>query len=204
MKKKIIISLLLIIPFISIVLVIIFRAKFLPNNEDIIRELKNIKCYETKVEYIIKNTKGEEREDTIQYYSSEDGVRIEFEDEKVKVYKEDGIHVKDSSDSNEYVIDEGMDILHSLAFMNKILSYPLKSDSIKEEIENIELDNSILEYNLQFINKEWYKLLELKYKFKKNETQISLEMNISQSQVNKIKQKAIADIRRWEEWRKVE
>lgn len=53
MKKKIIISLLLIIPFISIVLVIIFRAKFLPNNEDIIRELKNIKCYETKVEYII-------------------------------------------------------------------------------------------------------------------------------------------------------
>ena len=111
MKKKIIISLLLIIPFISIVLVIIFRAKFLPNNEDIIRELKNIKCYETKVEYIIKNTKGEEREDTIQYYSSEDGVRIEFEDEKVKVYKEDGIHVKDSSDSNEYVIDEGMDIL---------------------------------------------------------------------------------------------
>ena len=132
MKKKIIISLLLIIPFISIVLVIIFRAKFLPNNEDIIRELKNIKCYETKVEYIIKNTKGEEREDTIQYYSSEDGVRIEFEDEKVKVYKEDGIHVKDSSDSNEYVIDEGMDILHSLAFMNKILSYPLKSDSIKE------------------------------------------------------------------------
>ena len=70
--------------------------------------------------------------DTIQYYSSEDGVRIEFEDEKVKVYKEDGIHVKDSSDSNEYVIDEGMDILHSLAFMNKILSYPLKSDSIKE------------------------------------------------------------------------
>ena len=68
----------------------------------------------------------------------------------------------------------------------------------------IALDNSILEYNLQYINEEWYKLLELKYKFKKNETQISLEMNISQSQVNKIKQKAIADIRRWEEWRKVE
>lgn len=73
-----------------------------------------------------------------------------------------------------------------------------------EEIENIELDNSILEYNLKYINEEWYKLLELKYKFKKNETQISFEMNISQSQVNKIKQKAIANIQRWEEWRKVE
>lgn len=132
MKKKIIISLLLLIPFISIVLIIIFRVNFLPDNEDIIRNLKNIKCYETKVEYIVKNSKGEEREETIQYYSNEEGVRIDFEDGKTKVYKEDGIHVKDSADSNEYVIDEGMDILHSLAFMNKILSYPLKSDSIKE------------------------------------------------------------------------
>ena len=88
--------------------------------------------------------------------------------------------------------------------LKRKLSKEIEIEEIKEEIENIELDNSILEYNLQFINKEWYKLLELKYKFKKNETQISLEMNISQSQVNKIKQKAIADIRRWEEWRKVE
>lgn len=88
--------------------------------------------------------------------------------------------------------------------LKRKLSKEIEIEDIKEEIENIELDNSILEYNLQYINEEWYKLLELKYKFKKNEVQISLEMNISQSQVNKIKQKAIADIRRWEEWRKVE
>lgn len=88
--------------------------------------------------------------------------------------------------------------------LKRKLSKEIEIEELKEEIENIELDNSILEYNLQYINEEWYKLLELKYKFKKNETQISLEMNISQSQVNKIKQKAIADIRRWEEWRKVE
>lgn len=88
--------------------------------------------------------------------------------------------------------------------LKRKLSKEIEIEELKEEIENIELDNSILEYNLQYINEEWYKLLELKYKFKKNEVQISLEMNISQSQVNKIKQKAIADIRRWEEWRKVE
>ena len=45
MRKKIIITLLLIIPFISIVLVVIFRGVLSPNNEEIIRELKNIKCY---------------------------------------------------------------------------------------------------------------------------------------------------------------
>ena len=132
MKKKIIITLLLIIPFISIFLVVIFRGIISPNNEEIIRELKNIKCYETKVEYIVKNSKGEEREDTVQYYSRDKGVRVEFKDDKIKLYKEDGIHVKDNSSTGEYVIESDMDILHSMAFMNKILSYPLKSDSIKE------------------------------------------------------------------------
>ena len=88
--------------------------------------------------------------------------------------------------------------------LKRKLSKEIEIEEIKEAIDNIELDNSIREQNLQFSNKEGYKLLELKYKFKKNETQISLEMNISQSKVNKIKQKAIADIRRWEEWRKVE
>ena len=41
----------------------------------------------------MKNSKGEEREETTQYYSKDDGVRIEFADEKVKLYKSDGIHV---------------------------------------------------------------------------------------------------------------
>ncbi|MBQ8999017.1 MAG: hypothetical protein IJ086_10085 [Clostridium sp.] len=132
MKKKIIITLLLIIPFISIFLVVIFRGILSPSNEDIIRDLKNIKCYETKVEYIVKNSKGEERESTVQYYSKEEGVRVEFDDDKVKLYKSDGIHVRDNSSTGEYVIESDMDILHSMAFMNKILSYPLKSDSMKE------------------------------------------------------------------------
>lgn len=132
MKKKIIITLLLIIPFISIFLVVIFRGILSPDNEEIIRDLKNIKCYETKVEYIVKNSRGEERESTVQYYSKEEGVRVEFDDDKVKLYKSDGIHVRDNSSTGEYVIESDMDILHSMAFINKILSYPLKSDSIKE------------------------------------------------------------------------
>ena len=110
--------------------------------------------------------------------------------------------MQSSSDGTSYAERELIRIT-DLKLKRK-LSKEIEIEEIKEEIENIELDNSILEYNLQFINEEWYKLLELKYKFKKNETQISLEMNISQSQVNKIKQKAIGDIRRWEEWRKVE
>ena len=110
--------------------------------------------------------------------------------------------VQSSSDGTSYAEREVIRITE-LKLKRKV-SKEIEIEEIKEEIENIELDNSILEYNLKYINEEWYKLLELKYKFKKNEVQISLEMNISQSQVNKIKQKAIANIQRWEEWRKVE
>lgn len=110
--------------------------------------------------------------------------------------------VQNSPDGTSYAEREVIRITNLK--LKRKLSKEIEIEEIKEEIENIELDNSILEYNLQYINEEWYKLLELKYKFKKNEVQISLEMNISQSQVNKIKQKAIANIQRWEEWRKVE
>lgn len=110
--------------------------------------------------------------------------------------------VQSSSDGASYAEREVIRIT-DLKLKRK-LAKELEIEEIKEEIENIELDNSILDYNLQYINDEWYKLLELKYKNKKSEVHISLEMNISQSQVNKIKQKVIADIRRWEEWRKVE
>lgn len=132
MKKKIIIALLLCIPFISILLVVIFRGILMPTNEEIIKNLKQIKYYETEVEYIIKNSRGEEREDTTQYYSKEDGVRVEFGKERVKIYKKDGIKVIDNVANNEYVIDNSMDIVHSLAFMNKILSFPVKGETVKE------------------------------------------------------------------------
>lgn len=132
MKKKIIIAVLLCIPFISILLVIVFRGIVLPTNEEIIKSLKEIKCYETKVEYIVKNSRGEEREETIQYYSKDKGVRVEFGEDIVKTYKDDGIHVIDNISNGDYVIDKSLDILHPLAFMNKLLSFPVKSDSLKQ------------------------------------------------------------------------
>lgn len=135
MKKKIIISVLLCIPFISILLVIVFRGVMLPTNEEIIKSLKNIKCYEANVEYIIKNSNGEEREDTIQYYSKDKGVRVEFGEDIVKIYNNDNIQVIDNISNSDYTIDKSLDILHPLAFMNNILSYPVKSGSLKQDQE---------------------------------------------------------------------
>ena len=132
MKKKIKIALLLIIPFVSIVAIIMFRGTMLPTNEEILSDLRDINFYETKVEYIIKNDKGEERENTNQYYLKNNGVRVDFNKELTKIYKDNGICVKDNILKSEYNIDSSMDILHSLAFINKILSYPVINGTLKE------------------------------------------------------------------------
>ena len=132
MKKKIIIILLLVVPFISILFIIFFRGILMPSNEDIIEGLKNINAYEAKVQYVMKNDKGEETEETKQWYSADKGVRVEFGDEVTKVYKDEKIYVKDTINNNEYELGQDMDIVHPLAFINNILSYPIKEGSISE------------------------------------------------------------------------
>ncbi len=132
MKKKIIIALLLLIPFISIIFVILFRGVIMPSNEEIISSLKDINAYKCEVEYITKNSKGIEKEVTSQYYSKEKGVRVEYGDDLVKIYKQDNICVKDKKNNSEINLNKEMDIVHTLAFMNTIFSYPIKADSIAE------------------------------------------------------------------------
>ena len=132
MKKKLLLILMGCIPFISIILVILFRATAEPTNEEIIKSLKEIKCYSTRVEYIIKNTRGEEREETTQYYSKDIGGRIDFGEDRSKIYKDNKVIVKDGISNKEYTMENDMDEIHSLAFLNKLLSYPIDENGIKE------------------------------------------------------------------------
>lgn len=132
MKKKLLLILMVCIPIISIILVILFRVTAEPTNEEIIKSLKEIKCYSTKVEYIIKNSRGEEREETAQYYIKDIGARIDFGEDRTKIYKDNKVIVKDGISNKEYTMEEDMDEIHSLAFLNKLLSYPIDENGIKE------------------------------------------------------------------------
>ena len=166
MKKKILITLLVLIPFISILLVIGFRGVIMPTNEEIVEELRDIEFYKTKANYIFKNSRGEEKENTTQYYSRVDGVRVEFGEELIKLYKDDEVTVIDNKTNVEYKLDKSMDILYSLSFMKNILSYPIIRGTMKEAQEEwgdiiyIQFDVEIFKENDHldsarvFINKE--------------------------------------------------
>jgi outer membrane lipoprotein-sorting protein len=147
MKRKILLGLLVSIPVIFIILIIIFRLTAEPSNEEIIESLRNIKNYTTKVEYTIKNSRGEETEETTQYYSIELGGRIDFGEDRTKIYKEDKIFVKDYISNKEYEIEKDMDNFHYLALMNQLLSSPIMDD-IKEGQEEWG-DTEYLEFNCE-------------------------------------------------------
>ncbi|ATD54060.1 germination lipoprotein GerS-related protein [Clostridium chauvoei] len=132
MKKKILLTLLLCVPFISIILVIIFRLTAEPSNEEIIQKLRDTPYYTTRIEYTVKNTRGEESEETVLYYSKDKGARIDFGQDRVKIYKDGNVTVKDNISNKEYTMEEDMDKLHTIALMTNLLSFPMEEGSIEE------------------------------------------------------------------------
>lgn len=132
MKKKLLLGLLVSIPIILIIFVILFRVTAEPTNEEIIESLKGINAYKAEVQFIINNSRDEETQDTIQYYKKDVGGRIDFGTDRTKIYKDGSILVKDNIANKEYTMEDGMDDLYSLSFVNKLLSYPIDNEGINE------------------------------------------------------------------------
>lgn len=151
-SSKLLISSLIIVPLIIIFVIIICRHAVVPTNEEIVDNLKNLKCYSSTVEYEFKNEKVDFKEKTKQYYENEKGLRIEFNDEgdRVKVYKGGEIKVKDNDD--EYSLDKGMDVVYPLAFLENIFSNIVDSNNI-EEIKSEWNDDIYLKVNLEYNSK---------------------------------------------------
>jgi len=132
MKKKLLLMLLVSIPIILITLVIVLRMTAEPNNDEIIKSLKEIKAYKTEIEFVIKNSRDEERQEAIQYYKKDVGGKIEFGQDRSKIYKDGMILVKDNISKKEYSINDSINDLYSISFLNKLLSYPINNEGIEE------------------------------------------------------------------------
>lgn len=132
MKKKILMGIAIAIPIILITIVIAMRTLVSISNEDIIVEIRDLSGYKTKVDYTFINGRGEEVENTVLTYDSKDGGKIIFSKDREKIYKDGKVMVKDKIANKEYILDETLDDLYSIAFLDRILSYPINQESIKE------------------------------------------------------------------------
>lgn len=124
-EKKFLILFLLLIPFISIIGIIVFRHNYAPTNEEIIEWVKSANYYTSKVEYVIKNSKQEYKDEASIYYCKDVGMRIEFGQDRVKIYKDGYISMQDKGD--KYELKKDFDSLYPLAFVNNILNGEIKA-----------------------------------------------------------------------------
>lgn len=146
-SKKIGLIAVVLVPFISFLAVIMFRYFYIPNNEEILEKMKNLNGYKANVSYTIINTQGKYEEETTQYYSKQYGTRVEFGQERVKIYKDGSINIKENKGNDEYEMAADFDSFYTLAFLNNILKD--NYTSIKEgqeewgDIKYLEIDFNI-------------------------------------------------------------
>lgn len=132
-KKKILIVLLMIIPFISIILVISFRHIAVPTNEEILEYVKNMKRYDTIAEYTITNTRGTYNEKTKVLFCDDHGIRIDFGEELTKFYDEDNVTMLYNKKKEKYEIKRDLDSLYPLGVMSEIFKNPVVEVSEGQE-----------------------------------------------------------------------
>lgn len=150
-KIKMKTTILVFIPILIILLVILFRHNVVPSNEEIINSLKDAKYYSSQVNYLFKNSKSEFSEKTLQYYSKDNGGRIEFQDgyKRVKVYT--GGEIKVECDDEEFTLEKDIDTFYPLAFIDNILSNPIIGDI--NEVKAEWGDSDYLEVNIEYNSK---------------------------------------------------
>ena len=124
------------------------------NPEKILTNLKEIKRYQCGVIYKFKNARGEITIDTEQYYDRDLGVRVEFEQDRVQIYKGEKIYVTENKSNRKYEIEKDFDELYSYAFVDKISKLFINDEEFKyynEEKEGV--NNLIVEFNTLSSNK---------------------------------------------------
>ncbi len=182
LKKKIFITILMTIPFISMMLVISFRHVAIPTNEEILEDVKNMKNYESIVEYKIMNDRGSYTDKTKVIFSEKYGTRIDFGEEITKIYKDDYIKMIYNKKKEKYEVNRELDKFYTLATMREIFNNPIISvEEGKDEWGDLEYLK--VNFELIFNNNHLDKATLYINKFKKEPMLIKIYDNEGKERV---------------------
>lgn len=76
----------------------------------------------------------------------------------------------------------------------------IDKQNIIDQLDDLECIKSEMEWKVEQVSDNYKKMLNLIYKENMNEVQISFKLHLSQSQVNKRKNKILEQIFMWEKW----
>lgn len=145
-----------------LIIIIFFRHSYVLTNKEVVERIKNTRMYKSEIEYTVKNSRSEYSENIRLLYYKNMGLRIEFEKDRVKVYKNGQIFVEENG--NKYEANKGVDEVYPLADINNILSNEvLTIEEGKEEwgdkiyiklIVKLPFENEHMDYACIFLDKE--------------------------------------------------
>lgn len=151
MKKKIL-FLILILLVIGLSFGAIVYLKFSRSDEKIISDIRELKSYQCDVRYIIKNSRGELKEETNQLYSDNKGNRVDFGEDRIQVYNNEGkVKVWDKILNKGYETTVQDYSFYSISFINNLSKY-LNDGSTMEMEYDKEINKRYLKVNVVLDN----------------------------------------------------
>lgn len=137
MKKK-----LLILFFMSFMfsIFLIGCGKEVKNTEDGIDYLKNLDSYSSDISIKIENDKQVVSYNGKQAYSKKYGQRLDLEKNRILIYKDNKIYVKDIHNGLKYDTDKDFDSVFKQSFISEYINLIYTNEKIKTFYKNI--DNS--------------------------------------------------------------
>jgi len=126
--------------------------KFSRSDEKIISDIRELKSYQCDVRYVIKNSRGEIKEETNQLYSDNKGNRVDFGEDRIQVYNNEGkVKVWDKILNKGYETTTQDYSFYSISFINNLSKY-LNDGSTMEMEYDKEINKRYLKVNVVLDN----------------------------------------------------
>ncbi|AYF53642.1 hypothetical protein G8S49_05220 [Clostridium botulinum C] len=181
MKKKIMLFALGILLILGGILIFRNKDNKEINPNDAIDYLKNLNSYSCDVNLHIKNSKQEIEKKCKQFYNKKFGHRLDIDDKRILLYKENDITVRDLNNNKQYKLDKNFDDVYKLSFIEEYIGLLYTNQDIESSFKTIKdreyqlinltipgnnrnLNKAILYVNLENNNPEKIAIYDIKGK----------------------------------------
>lgn len=105
--------------------------------------------------------------------------------------------VQGSLSSNSYIERIMIEMIDNLMCEK----YRVKKEitDLETRIKRLEADNKIIESNITMLKDDFREFVNNKYRYRKSNREIAIEMNMSESSITRLKEQALTVIEKWEE-----
>lgn len=139
MKKYVIILFSFLISF-----MLISCEKKVNNCEKVVEELKNIDSYSCDVQIEIRNDRQKLNYVGKEYYIKNLGYRFELGEDRIFVYKDNNIYIRDLKSGTDYSTSNDFDEVFKLSFIDEVIGLMYTNEEIKYSSKKIDEDEYVI------------------------------------------------------------